>query len=63
MFVEGVGFEPTMSYASLQQSLVAYTVAFDLSANLPLFRLLRENLVLASFILARCLFHPFHVHL
>ena len=31
----GVGFEPTMSYASLQPSLVAYTVAFDHSANPP----------------------------
>ena len=33
----GVGFEPTMAYASLQPSLVAYTVAFDHSANPPVF--------------------------
>ena len=36
-FGAGVGFEPTMSYASLQPSLVAYTVAFDHSANPPVF--------------------------
>ena len=66
-FVEGEGFEPPVCAL---RSIIYYNVRRQIITRClrplgqpSLFRLLRENQILASFILARCLFHPFHVHL
>ena len=49
-FVEGTGFEPVMCETSPLRGYYSYaaTFAFDLSANLPLFPLVLQRLILLS---------------